>query len=150
MTRQRIVVDASVMVKWIRSEQEESLDQANLILTDLQNEKVELYAPELAKYEVGNVLVKRKLDPNAAASSLETFYNIVVNFISETEELAKNSCAFARELNITYYDGCYLSLAQKIDAMVITENIKHLGKTKKVKVMPLSEYSANWNENVKS
>lgn len=140
MSKQRIVVDASVMVKWLRSEKEELLEQADKLLTDFQQGTVELYAPELSKYEVGNVLIKRKLSPDEAKASLVTYYSLAINFIPESKQLAENTYKFADELNITCYDGTYLSLAEEINAILVTENIKHLGRTKKVKVMPLSQY----------
>ena len=140
MSKQKIVVDASVMVKWLRSEKEELLEQADKLLTNFKQGAVELYAPELSKYEVGNVLVKRKLLLDEAKASLVSYYNLPINFTAESKELAQNTYKFADELNITYYDGAYLSLAEHLDAILITENVKHLGKTKKVKVMPLSQY----------
>jgi len=142
MNKQKIVVDASVMVKWLRSEKEELLEYADKLLADFKQGAVELYAPELSKYEVGNVLVKRKLLLDEAKASLAIYYNLPINFIPESKELAQNTYKFADELNITYYDGAYLSLAEEIDAILVTENIKHLGKSKKVKVMPLSQYGA--------
>lgn len=142
MSKQRIVVDASVMVKWLRSEKEDLLEQADRLLRDFKQGKVELYAPELSKYEVGNVLIKRKLLLDEANASLASYYSLPINFIPESKELAQNTYKFADELNITYYDGTYLSLAKDLDAVLITENIKHLGKGKKVKVIPLSQYGA--------
>ena len=138
--KKRIVVDASVMVKWIRTEREELLAQADKLLRDFQEGKVDLYTPELAKYEVGNVLVKRKLLTDQANASLATLYSIPINYVPETRELADRSYIFASDLTVSYYDGAYLSLAQVIDAILITENIKHLGKTKKVDVIALSQY----------
>lgn len=140
MKKQKILVDASVMIKWLRLEREDYLEQADKLFKDFQQGKVELYAPELAKYEVGNVLVKRKLVPDEAKTSLATYYSLPINFIPETPELAKEAYQFANELNITYYDGTYLSLAKEINATLVTENIKHLGKTTKVKVLSLVNY----------
>lgn len=142
MIKQKIVVDASVMVKWLRTEKEKLLKQADKLLKDLEHGIVELYAPELSKYEVANVLVKRKLSFDEAKISLTTYYSLPISFIPETRNLAEKAYKFADELNITYYDGTYLSLAEEIDGVLVTENIKHLGKTKRVKVMPLSRYDA--------
>ncbi|MBI2028966.1 type II toxin-antitoxin system VapC family toxin [Candidatus Gottesmanbacteria bacterium] len=138
--KKQVVVDASVMVKWLRSEKEQLLDKANKLLKDFQQGKIELYAPELAKYEVGNVLVKRKLVFDEVKTSLATYYAIPINFIPETKELAKEAYRFSNDLNITYYDGTYLSLAKEINAILVTENIKHLGKTTEVKVRSLANY----------
>lgn len=75
----------------------------------LEKEKVTLYAPELAKYEVGNVLTKRKLLTHEAEVSLNLFYSIPIQFIVETKEL-------------------------------VTENVKHMGKAKDIKLIPLEKY----------
>jgi predicted nucleic acid-binding protein len=112
MGKKRIVVDASVMVKWIRREKEELLDQADLLLKHLQENKVELYAPELAKYEVGNVFVKRKLIVAEAYNSLTTYYKIPITFLPETKEFVDNTYKIAAELEITYYDAAYVTLAE--------------------------------------
>lgn len=137
----RIVVDASVMVKWIRTEKELLLEQADTLLRDTQKDKIELYAPELAKYEIGNVLVKRKLKLLEAKSSLATLYHIPINFIPETQELAEQSYTLADKLTITYYDAAYISLAQELSCSLVTENVKHLGKVSTIKVIPLAEYT---------
>jgi len=140
MTKKRMVVDASVMVKWLRSEKEELFEQADALLYDFQDEKVDLYAPELARHEVGNAFVKRKLLLPDAKSSLATYYNLPVNFVAETNEIAQRSYQIADALQITYYDASYLSLAESLDAVVVTENVKHLGKSTTVTVLPLSKY----------
>ena len=140
MIKKQIVVDASVMVKWLRSEHEDLLMQAERLLRDFQEGKVELYAPELAKYEVGNVLVKRKLTVDEARASLVAFYNIPTSFISETKELAQMTYKLASDLEISFYDGAYLALAQELGGMLVTENVKHLGRATKVKVISLAEY----------
>lgn len=141
MMKKRIVVDASVMVKWLRSEREELLEQADRLLQDVQKGTVKIFAPELAKYEVGNVLVKRKLLLDEAKTSLATYYSLPITFIPETKELAQKAYKFADELNITYFDGTYISLAEELNSVLVTENVKHLSKSKKVKVLPLSQYT---------
>ena len=77
-----VVVDSSVIVKWINQTKEENIDKADQILQNALDGRVELVAPELAKYEVGNVLMKKKLTVPEAAISLGTVYSLPVNFIS--------------------------------------------------------------------
>ncbi len=140
MAKKLVVADASVMAKWLRTEKEEYIEQANAMLDDLQNGHIELYAPELAKYEIGNFLKRRKLLAREAKASLATYYSIPIIFIQETKELADKTYKFADELNITYYDASYLSLAEELNSALITENIKHHGRTAKVRVIPLALY----------
>lgn len=140
MKPKAFVVDASVMVKWIRTEREASLEQAEKLLKDLQENTVMLYAPELAKYEIGNALVKRKLTPEQAHKSLEVLYSIPVCFIPETAAFATMTYKLANELGITHYDAAYLTLGKEFKCTVITENIKHLGRAKAISVMSLANY----------
>jgi predicted nucleic acid-binding protein len=136
----KLVIDASVLVKWIRQEKEDHLPQAESILNDLKENRVSLYAPELAKYEVGNVLVKRKLSLADARVSLATLSAIPIRYIAETRETSLRSYEIADNLGITYYDAAYISLTEAIGGILVTDNVKHHGKAKEVKVIPLSEY----------
>lgn len=137
----KIIVDTSVIVKWLNKSNEKNIDKADKIMESALKGEVELFAPELAKYEYGNVLLKGKqLTPNEAVISLGTAYSLPINFVGESEEIAQETYKLAFSLGITYYDASFLSLAKKYDATLITENIKHQGKHKDIKVKSLQEY----------
>lgn len=137
----RLVVDTSVIVKWLNQNHEDNIDKADQLMEDALKGEVELIAPELSKYECGNVLLKGKqLTPKEADVSLKTVYSLPINFISETEDLAKETYTIASSLGITYYDASFLSLARKYDATLVTENVKHQGKSKNIKVISLQNY----------
>lgn len=141
MFKKRIVVDSSVIVKWINTQEEKNIDRADKILHDAQEEKIEIYTSELAKYEVGNALLKRKqLQLPQAYASLGTAYALPVTFVSETEDLANESYKIGQDLKITYYDASFLSLSKKYKATLVTDNIKHQEKLSDIKVVPLSKY----------
>lgn len=135
-----IVVDSSVTVKWINQIDEERVDQADKLLLDAQAGTISLLAPELSKYEIGNALLKKKLDLPQAYESLETVYQLPINFISETEDLARQTFKIAQQENITYYDASFMALAKQENAILVTDNPKHQGKTKEIEVRPLQEY----------
>jgi len=136
----KIIVDTSVIVKWLNKSNEKNIDKADKIMESALRGEIELFAPELAKYEYGNVLLKGKqLTPNEAVISLGTAYSLPINFVGESEEIAQETYKLAHELGITYYDASFLSLAKKYDATLITENIKHQGKHKDIKVESLQE-----------
>lgn len=137
----RVIVDSSVIVKWLNTTDEQYVEEANNLLNDALNRKVELLAPELAKYEVGNVLLKGKqLTSQEAYISLATVHALPISFIPDSEELAKETYAQAYTNNITYYDASFLALAKHHNGNLITENIKHQGKSTTVKVIPLKDY----------
>lgn len=136
-----LVIDTSVIVKWLNKNKEENIDKADLIMEFALRGKVELIAPELSKYEYGNVLLKgKKLTPQEARIALATAYSLPITFISESEDLAIETYNLAYKLGITYYDASFLSLAKKYDATLVTENVKHQGMSKDIKIKSLQDF----------
>lgn len=115
-------------------------DLATEMTTFKTKEKgLKILAPELAKYEAGNVLLHgKKLTRKEADTALATFYSMPITFVPESEILAKQTYALAENLKITYYDASFISVAKEYNATLITDNIKHHGKTKEIKVIPLN------------
>lgn len=128
-----LVVDSSVIVKWLNQTKEQNLEQADKILQDARRGEIELIAPELAKYEVGNVLITKGVTASQAETSLSILYAFPITFITESLDLAEQTYSLADELGITYYDASFLSLARQYEATLVTENIKHQGKSKDIK-----------------
>jgi len=137
-----VVVDSSVSVKWVNQIDEKLLDQADRLLSDALSRSVNLLAPELSKYEIDNALLKKKLDLPRAYESLGTVYQLPITFVPESEELAKDTYKIAQEAKITYYDASFIALAHQENATLVTDNPKHQGKDKEIKVIPLSQYGA--------
>lgn len=136
-----LVVDSSVIIKWLSKDNENHLDFVDKILRDAQNDRVVLIAPELAKYEIGNVLLySKKLTSKQGRIVLTQFYNLPIKFVSESEELAKQTYDLAFSLGVTYYDASFISLAKQYNATLVTDNIKDQGKASEVKVISLKDY----------
>lgn len=137
----KVVIDTSVIVKWLNQTNEKNIDKADEIMEKTLKGEAELLAPELAKYELGNVLLKGKqLVPKEAYISLGTIHSLPINFITESEDLARETYDLAFNLGITYYDASFMSLAKQYNATLLTDNIKHHGKSTKVKVRSLQDY----------
>lgn len=133
----KIVLDTSVLIKWFTKEKGHL--QAKKLLTSLEGNKVKVYLPELTKYEFGNALFKGKnFSYFKANKTLITFYNLPLTFVPEDLKLANLSYKIAQKLNITYYDACFLALAKKEKAILITANPKHQKPIKGIKVKKLS------------
>ena len=136
-----LIPDSSVITKWLNRDKEQYLEQSSKLLEDAIAGKVDLLVPELAKYEIGNVLLtSKKLTPEEANISLETLYNLPVTFISETPDLSKKTFDLAYNNKLTYYDAAFMSLAKQYDATLVTDNIKHQGKSSEIKVVSLKDY----------
>lgn len=137
-----VVVDTSVIIKWLNKDNELHTEKADTLLKDVKNGQTELIAPELAKYELGNVLLKgKRLTPHEAYLSLRTAYSLPITFISESEDLAKETYAIASSNGITYYDASFMAVAKQYKATLVTENVKHQGKSKNINVKSLAAYS---------
>lgn len=136
-----IVVDTSVSVKWINQIDELHIDESNKLLKDAQAGAVNLLAPELLKYEIGNALLKKNLDSSNAYNSLGTVFQLPITFVSQTESLALESYKVAQETGVTYYDASFMALARQEGATLVTDNIKHQGKSADVSVLALKDYS---------
>jgi len=134
------VVDSSVIVKWLNQIDEKFLKQADELLKDAQAKSVSLLAPELSKYEIGNALLKKQLKISLANEALGTVSKLPIRFIPESESLAKETYRIAREAEITYYDASFIALAKQENASLVTDNSKHQGKTKEIKVITLKDY----------
>lgn len=137
----KIVSDSSVTVKWINQIDEQLLEQADKLLEDARAGVVNLLAPELSRYEIGNAILKKKLDLAKALESLATSYQLPITFISESEELAKETYKIAQEQGITFYDASFMALAKDQNADLVTDNPKHQDKKiSGLSVTPLKNY----------
>ena len=136
-----VVTDTSVIIKWLNQDNEKYLGQADKILMDVQKGEVLLIAPELAKYEVGNVLlIGKKLSFEQAGVVLKQFYNLPISFIEESGITAAETFKLAADLGVTYYDASFMTIAKQYNATLVTENIKHQGKLKEIKLLPIQDY----------
>lgn len=136
-----LVIDTSVAVKWLNQDNEANAGEADKILVDAKNNHVKLFAPELLKYEVGNeLLFGKKISTRDIRDLMNIFYSLPITFIAANPDLASYTYVLAKNLEMTYYDASFLSLAKQYNATLVTENIKHQGKTSEVKVIPLAKY----------
>jgi len=138
----RLVVDSSVIVKWLHQQEERYLDNANKIIKDAESGNVTLTTSELAKYEVGNaLLLSKKISLKDAKISFKGFYLLPIQFIAQSEDEAGETYQIAKENKITYYDASFMALALKENAVLITDNPKHQNKKiSGLKVIPLKDY----------
>jgi len=104
----KLVVDASVAVKWLIPEEHSEI-AASLLQADY-----ELWAPDLIWSEIGNILWKRhrqrELTREEGTLTLELLARIDLR-IHGANLLAGQAWEFASLLDRTFYDSVYLALA---------------------------------------
>ena len=117
----RLVVDASVAVKWIV--REEGSDAA----TFLRNAGHEIFAPRLMATEVGNTLRRKAILGDLERSKAEQLAGAIplmlVSWIMD-EVLSAEAVKLALALNATVPDCLYLALAEFIGATLVTADIR--------------------------
>ena len=61
---------------------------------------------------------------------MESIFKLGIETKEINFELVKNAITLAYKLNITIYDACFLSLARKLDAILITADYSFFKKVK--------------------
>ena len=120
----RFVLDTSVVVKWFYIE--EGRKTALRYLDLFKKGKIEVFFPELIKYELGNVLVKgKKAELKDAEKVLKEFFLLPFRYIQLDLEQGLRVLKVAKDLNITYYDASFFVVAEVTKAVLVTANPKH-------------------------
>lgn len=133
----KIVLDTSVAVKWFTKEVNSSVTKR--YLEGLRQGKYQIVLPELAKYELGNAILKGKnFSFYKARKIFSTFYSLPLIFVKENENQSLLTYKTAQKLNITYYDASFLALAKLQKATLITANPKHQKKISGIKIQTLT------------
>ena len=125
---EKIVLDASVVVKWFVHE--EGTEEALAIRKRYIEGEIEILAPELILFETLNALRYKRLFTKSKikriAESLDAYafdlYSLKGEYAAQTVEVAFDN-------NITIYDSSYVSLAMREGAQMYTgdqELIKRL------------------------
>lgn len=135
-------MDSSVAVKWVNSQGEKFLRQADTILKHMQNGEISITMPDLAKYEVGNALLNKEMSLTATQTSLGTIYEIPIQFVSQDKAMAQTTLKIAKDSGMTYYDASFIALAKRLKADLVTDNPKHQNKYrgKEIKIISLQYY----------
>ena len=117
----RLVVDASVAVKWLV--EEEHSDAADRLLDGNH----ELFAPRLMASEVGNALWRKvrmgELERSRAGALAAAISEMAVRW-TEDEEVGPDAVRLSLALNRPVYDCVYLALAHRLGATLVTADIR--------------------------
>lgn len=119
----KIVIDASIGVKWFSCKDENNIDLA-LQIRDLKLKNgIEVTVPDLFFFETINALLKKKGFTNEIIHfSLETLYRMDLNIIYPDKEIIDNTIDIARKSKLTFYDSLYIAAAVSRQALLITED----------------------------
>ena len=123
----RLVVDASVILKWYLADEAHG-EQALALLKQCAIGELEIIAPTLLTYELMNGLViagrRARIDGDAVALSFRGFLNLGIKFY-DPAFFAHKAFLYARLYGRSLYDSSYLALAEQegIDFMTADERL---------------------------
>jgi len=137
------VIDASVASRFLLIE--DLSDKAELVLEAFLRGALDLRAPELVVYEVGNTLwesVKQGIiDFGEAEEKFSCFLELRVDSIKLNVEDAGEALEWGVENDATYYDSVYVEASKKIGATLLTADDILYGKThKQIPTLHLKDY----------
>lgn len=133
----KLVVDASVVVKWYVDE--EYSDKALKILDDYADGKLDLISVQLMPFEVINAL---RYNPELGIRDLskigESLSKAQIDLFPLLDGLYLDSIRIATEYGTTVYDSSYLSLAYSAECDLCTADEKfgnRIGANKHLKLL---------------
>lgn len=136
-----LILDSSVIVKWLNKKGEDHIDKTDKILEDVRDGKAVLFSPEISKYEVVMALVmNNKLSQSEAKIPLSVLFALPVEFVPLTPDLARDSYAIASEFGLTYAESIYAALAESKKAELVIDSESGQTKVPGLKVVELEEY----------
>lgn len=121
-----MVIDACVALKW-RLRDEDAVDQADALLSDLVDEKIQLLAPTLIDYEITNALkmsvVRGRISESDAGQALTDYWAYAIER-HDFNLIQLLTFQIANKYQRSVYDATYLALAQSQGIELITGDKK--------------------------
>lgn len=126
----KVVIDASVVLKWFTAKSEELVREAREVHKKIVQGEMEVFAPELLLTEVLNILArKKKLEKKWLIKIMERLSNMGINWISVGKKEVLGLVGVVEKHGVTAYDGQYLWLAKTKKCKLLTAD-KELLKIK--------------------
>ena len=128
-----IVVDTSVLIKWIKSRDEELVPEARKLLEQIEKRSLQVVVPALLLYEIGNILLlKTRLDSEELALALAQVWALPFTVVGPEADLLRRTARLGRELNLTFYDASFIALAEQLDCPFVTADRKLYGRVQQL------------------
>ncbi len=138
------LTDASVAARFLLHEDLSS--KAEKLLNDFLNGKINLTAPPLITYEVGNALRNATLRGFIKLEAAEEKLRLLLNLNIQTVELNtqdhRNILKLSVNKNTTYYDSVYIRSAEKTNSTLLTADdalLRKVGST--TRAVHLKDYA---------
>ncbi len=133
----RIVIDASVALKWYLSDEEHG-ERALDILDAHASDRIALHAPALLEFEVANGLTiakrRARVAMDDALKAMDGFTGLGIG-LYPLSPLFQKVLDYSDKFNISAYDAAYVALADNLKISVVTADKRLFNSTRKLKLV---------------
>lgn len=127
-----MVTDASVGIKWFKFRDEVNVGLALRLRQYKLEEKIDILVPDLFLFEVLNALITNTIFNKYELNNvLNTIFLMDIRIINPDKAMLKNAIDVSLESKLSYYDALYISTAQSVNAVLVTEDNKIISLQKK-------------------
>jgi predicted nucleic acid-binding protein len=132
-----IVLDASVVLKWIFDDEAGAEPAARLKDAHVAGHEI-VAVPDLLFYEIGNVLAtKTRLSEAAIAEAFSLLWDFSLERFDLGLEEFQGGLALSGKYKITLYDAAYIELSRRLKCTFVTADRKLYERVKSVKSVEL-------------
>lgn len=115
-----LVLDTSVVLKWIRQEEILASHAVGLLQGYLDG-RSQISVPALLGYEFANVLrYKAELTTAQVETAIQALFDLELEWIAPSPTVIRRAVVIAREHDTTVYDATFAALADGIGATFVT------------------------------
>ena len=126
-----IVLDASVVIKWFKDEDEKYVDSALSMQDRKWSGDIEIIVPDLLFLEVLNTfLTKKGFTGEDITAIKESLVKMNMEVIYPGSKLLGETINIAVKNSLTFYDALYIAVADASKAVLYTEDIEILSCSK--------------------
>lgn len=142
----RYILDASVAARFLLSESLSA--EAAAVLRDYVEGRIELAAPTILAYEVGNALWKavriKSVELEAAEAKQRNLFGLDIPTVELDGGDHRDILDWAHTHDATYYDAAYVVAARKLEATLLTaDNTLHRKSSEGQPTTHLKNYLAD-------
>jgi len=124
--KENIVVDTSVIIKWFFTDNEENAQASHLMLKRFIDKEIGIITPEIALFELANVVknkIKTENNEMIGMEIIDRIYNLGIVFVV-TKQILKDAFNIALAINESVYDCLFIATAEHFKAKFITDDKK--------------------------
>jgi len=117
----KIVIDASVVLKWFPGKNEKQEDLALKVIEKIYRKNISAYSSSFLLVETANILLhKRKVSNKLISYAIRQLLSCGIDFVDLSKEAVEDVKQIMFEYETTAYDAIYLSIAKKEKAKLLT------------------------------